>query len=62
MRKSAAAKRIEDETKAFQTWQMVHRIEDLFKEVNRESRAAGQTTIIRLQQIASRQIKGENVG
>lgn len=62
MRVSAQQKRIEAEAAHMRTWQKINRIEDLFKEVNRESRAAGQTTIIRLQQIASRQIKGENVG
>lgn len=62
MRKSAAAKRIEDAAKTMQTWQKINRVEDLFKEINRESKAAAQTTIIKLQQIAARQVRGENVG
>jgi len=62
MRKSAAAKRIEDAAKTMQTWQKINRVEDLFKEINRESKAAAQTTIIKLQQIAARPVRGENVG
>ena len=62
MRKSAAAKRIEEATKTMQTWQKINRVEDLFKEINRESKAAAQTTIIKLQQIAARPVRGENVG
>jgi len=62
MRKSMIAKRIEQSAKSMHTWQKVNRIEDLFKEVNQESKAAAQTTIIKLQQIAARPVRGENVG
>lgn len=62
MRKSMIAKRIEESAKSMHTWQKINRVEDLFKEINRESKAAAQTTIVRLQAIAARQVRGENVG
>lgn len=52
MRKSMIAKRIEQSAKSMHTWQ----------KVNQESKAAAQTTIIKLQQIAARPVRGENVG
>lgn len=62
MRVSAQQKRIESEAAHMRTWQKINRIEDLFKEVRKESAAAAQTTIIKLQQIAARPVRGANVG
>ena len=62
MRVSAQQKRIEAEAAHMRTWQKINRIEDLFKEVRKESAAGAQTTIITLQQIAARPVRGENVG